>query len=385
MPVTKPGGIMIFFNVPAYTGKEIEYIKQAVSDRKLSGNGNFTKKCNAFFKDAMKCPGVMMTTSCTHALEMSAMLAGIKTGDEVIMPSYTFTSTATAFALRGAKIVFVDIRKDTMNIDEKLIEAAVTERTRAIVPVHYAGVPCEMDEINRIAKKHGLLVIEDAAQAVLSTYRGKQAGTLGDIGCFSFHETKNFTCGEGGAIILNRAGFIEEAEIIWEKGTNRNKFFRGEVDKYTWVGLGSSYLMSELNAAYLWAQLEMADSITSDRMRSWNYYFNSLKPLSEKGLIELPQIPKECTHNGHMFYLKTKDLKERTALIAYLKDRGIMAIFHYIPLHSSPAGLKFGIFSGTDNFTTKESERLLRLPMYFGLSGDDAAYISGAVRDFYKA
>jgi dTDP-4-amino-4,6-dideoxygalactose transaminase len=301
------------------------------------------------------------------------------------MPSYTFTSTATAFALRGAKIVFVDIRKDTMNIDEKLIEAAVTERTRAIVPVHYAGVPCEMDEINRIAKKHGLLVIEDAAQAVLSTYRGKQAGTLGDIGCFSFHETKNFTCGEGGAIILNRAGFIEEAEIIWEKGTNRNKFFRGEVDKYTWVGLGSSYLMSELNAAYLWAQLEMADSITSDRMRSWNYYFNSLKPLSEKGLIELPQIPKECTHNGHMFYLKTKDLKERTALIAYLKDRGIMAIFHYIPLHSSPAGLKFGIFSGTDNFTTKESERLLRLPMYFGLSGDDAAYISGAVRDFYKA
>lgn len=375
---------MIFFNVPAYTGKELKYMGRTASKRKLSGNGPFTKKCTAFFEDKFGAGRAMLTTSCTHALEMSALLSGIKPGDEVIMPSYTFTSSANPFILRGAKAVFVDIRKDTMNIDEGLIEKAVTKKTRAIVCVHYAGIACEMDAINSIAKKHGLLVIEDAAQGVMSKYKGRYLGTLSDFGCYSFHETKNYTCGEGGMLAIRDSGYNEQAEIIWEKGTNRQKFFRGEVDKYTWVGMGSSYLPSELNAAYLWAQLEKAEEINKDRLRTWDLYYKALSPLRDKGLIELPFVPADCVHNGHMFYIKVRDLKERTALITYLKDKGIMAIFHYIPLHSSPAGKKFGRFSGKDRNTTVESERILRLPMYFGLSARDTAYIVEMIKGFYK-
>jgi dTDP-4-amino-4,6-dideoxygalactose transaminase len=375
---------MIFFNVPAYTGKELKYMGQTALKRKLSGNGPFTKKCTAFFEDKFGAGRAMLTTSCTHSIEMSALLSGIKHGDEVIMPSYTFTSTANPFILRGAKAVFVDIRRDTMNIDEALIEKAVTKKTRAIVCVHYAGISCEMDAINKIAKKHGLLVIEDAAQGVMSKYKGKYLGTLSDFGCYSFHETKNYTCGEGGMLAIKDPGYNEQAEIIWEKGTNRQKFFRGEVDKYTWVGMGSSYLPSELNAAYLWAQLEKAEEINNDRIRTWNFYNQALLPLKDKGAIELPFVPEHCVHNGHMFYIKAKDLKERSALIAYLKEKGIMAIFHYIPLHSSPAGKKFGRFSGRDIWTTKESERLLRLPLYYKLEEQDRRSVIKAIFCFYN-
>ncbi|MBQ4569375.1 MAG: dTDP-4-amino-4,6-dideoxygalactose transaminase [Ruminococcus sp.] len=374
---------MIQFNVPPFVGKETEYIAQAISNRKICGDGEFTKKCNAMLEDMTGSKKALLTTSCTSALEMAAILADIKPGDEVIMPSFTFVSTADAFVMRGAKIVFVDIRPDTMNIDENLIEDAITDKTKAIVPVHYAGVACEMDKICEIAQKHNLYVIEDAAQAVMSTYKGKALGTFGEFGCFSFHETKNYSSGEGGAILINNECYIERAEIIREKGTNRSKFHRGQVDKYTWVDLGSSYLPSELNAAYLFAQLELKEEINNNRLHSWNKYFELLKPLADKGFIELPFIPDGCDHNAHMFYIKAKDIEERTELIKYLKENGACAVFHYIPLHSSPAGVNFGRFHGEDKFTTNESDRLLRLPMYYGLTQDNIKSVAGIISDFY--
>lgn len=328
-------------------------------------------------------PKVLLTTSCTHATEMAAILADIKPGDEVIMPAYTFVSTADAFVLRGAKAKFVDIRPDTMNMDEKLIEEAITEKTKAIVPVHYAGVACEMDTIMEIAKKHNLLVIEDAAQGVMSTYKGRALGSIGDYGCYSFHETKNYSMGEGGALVIRDKDNCEMAEIVREKGTNRSKFFRGQIDKYTWVEAGSSYLPSELNAAYLWAQLEIADEIFNNRMESWNLYWEGLRGLSESGKIQLPFIPNECNHNAHMFYIKAKDLDERTKLISYLKSNGINSVFHYIPLHTAPAGKKYGEFVGEDVYTTKESERLLRLPLYYGMKKIDVERVIDAIMEFY--
>ncbi|MDP2921176.1 MAG: dTDP-4-amino-4,6-dideoxygalactose transaminase [Candidatus Omnitrophota bacterium] len=375
---------MIPFNIPTHAGNEEKYLKQAMKNRKLSGDGLFTKKCQGWFEKNLQCPKALLTTSCTHALDMSAILAEIKEGDEAIIPSYAFPSTASAFVLRGAKIVFLDIRPDTMNIDEKKIEGAITGKTRAIVIVHYAGISCEMDAIMDIARRHGLLVIEDAAQAVMSKYKGRFLGTIGDIGCYSFHETKNFTCGEGGAIVLNSKRFFERAEIIREKGTNRAKYFRGEVDKYTWSDIGSSYLPSELNAAYLYGQLEMADKINKDRLSVWNSYYQRLKPLENIGCVELMSIPEDCEHNGHMFYIKTKDLGERTRLIKYLKKHGIMTTFHFLPLHSSTAGLKFGRFHGKDRFTTKESERILRLPFYYGLKEKDVEKVVKRISGFYR-
>jgi len=374
---------MIRFNVPPYTGKEMEYIKQAVENQKICGDGEFTKKCNEWIEEKTGATKCLLTTSCTHATELAALLADIKEGDEVIMPSYTFVSTADAFVLRGATAVFVDVRPDTMNIDETKIEAAITEKTKAIVPVHYAGVSCEMDTIMDIAKRHNLVVIEDAAQGILSTYKGKQLGTIGDFGCFSFHETKNYSMGEGGALLIKHEKDVEEAEIIREKGTNRSKFFRGQIDKYTWVNYGSSYLPSDMNAAYLYAQLEMAEDIFDDRMSSWNQYYENLKELEEKGCVTLPVIPEGCTHNAHMFYLKTKDLEERTALINFLKEKDILAVFHYVPLHSAPAGLKYGRFHGEDVYTTKESDRLVRLPLYYGLKPEEVSYICEQVKAFY--
>ncbi|MBQ1992604.1 MAG: dTDP-4-amino-4,6-dideoxygalactose transaminase [Clostridia bacterium] len=372
------------FNVPPYIGKEDEYIKKAIDSRKICGDGEFTRLCNSKLEELTGSKKALITTSGTSALEMSALLADIKEGDEVIMPSYTFVSTANAFVLRGAKIVFVDIRPDTMNIDERLIESAITSKTKAIVPVHYAGVACEMDTICEIAKKYNLVVIEDSAQGVMSYYKGKALGSIGEFGCYSFHETKNYSMGEGGAVLINREDLVERAEIIREKGTNRTKFFRGQVDKYTWVDIGSSYLQSELNCAYLYAQIESPDIINENRLKAWNKYYELLKPLQAEGYIELPFIPKECTHNAHMFYIKAKDLEERTRLIAFLKEKGVNAVFHYIPLHSSPAGKKFGVFNGEDKYTTKESERLLRLPMYYGIEENDVIYIAEKVREFYK-
>lgn len=374
----------ISFNVPPFIGKELDYIKIAIENRKICGDGEFTKKCNKWFEDNFKTSKALLTTSCTHALEMAATLCDIKPGDEVIMPSFTFVSTADAFVMRGAKIVFVDIRPDTMNIDENLIEAAITDKTRAIVPVHYAGVACEMDKIMEIAKKYNLYVVEDAAQGVMSTYKGKALGTIGDFGCYSFHETKNYSMGEGGALLIRDKDMIEKAEIIREKGTNRSKFFRGQIDKYTWVDWGSSYLPSEINAAYLWAQLEEADKINEDRLKTWNLYYENLKILEEKGHIELPTIPTGCTHNAHMFYIKTKDIEERTKLIEKLKENDILAVFHYIPLHSSPAGIKFGRMFGEDKYTTNESERLLRLPMYFGIKEYNILKIVEKIKLFYE-
>lgn len=374
---------MINFNVPPFTGKEMEYIKQAVEAQKICGDGQFTKKCNAWLEESTGTHKALLTTSCTHATELAALLAGIKEGDEVIMPSYTFVSTADAFVLRGAVPVFVDIRPDTMNIDETKIEAAITDKTKAIVPVHYAGVSCEMDTIMALAEKYNLIVIEDAAQAIQSTYKGKPCGTFGQFGCLSFHETKNFSMGEGGAILIRDEKDVEEAEIIREKGTNRSKFFRGMIDKYTWVNYGSSYLPSDMNAAYLYAQLEMADQILADRMGSWEHYYRELMPLQEAGKIELPVIPEGCEHNAHMFYFKTKDIEERTALKSFLAEKEILAVFHYIPLHSAPAGQKFARFSGEDVYTTKESERLLRLPLYYGLKPEQVDYICEQVKAFY--
>lgn len=375
---------LIPFNIPPYIGAEDKNIKEAIAARKICGDGSFTKKCNEWLENKTGTSKALLTTSCTHALEMAAILADIKPGDEVIMPSYTFCSTADAFVLRGASIVFVDIRPDTMNIDETLIEAAVTSKTKAIVPVHYAGVGCEMDTITEIARAHDLTVIEDDAQGIMSSYRDKPLGTFGSFGCLSFHETKNFSMGEGGALLINDEKYIERAEIIREKGTNRSKFYRGQIDKYTWVDFGSSYLPSELNAAYLYAQLEEADRMTADRLASWNRYYEGLKPLADRGYIELPFIPEYCVHNAHMFYIKTKDFDERTRLIEYLKENSINAVFHYIPLHSSEAGMKFGRFCGEDRFTTKESERLLRLPMYFGLECGDIERICECIGRFYK-
>lgn len=375
---------MIPFNVPPYIGKEDKYIKQTIDSRKICGDGQFTKKCNEKFEEITGAKKVLMTTSGTSALEMAALLADIKPGDEVIMPSYTFVSTANAFVLRGATIVFVDIRPDTMNIDENLIEDAITEKTKAIVPVHYGGVACEMDTIRDIAKRHNLVIVEDAAQGVMSFYKGRALGSIGDFGCYSFHETKNYSMGEGGAVLVNHEKNVERAEIIREKGTNRTKFFRGQVDKYTWVDLGSSYLQSELNCAYLYAQIENPDIINNDRLQSWNTYYELLTPLKEKGCIDLPVVPEGCVHNAHMFYIKTKDLEERSKLIAFLKENGIGAVFHYIPLHSSPAGQQFGRFHGEDKYTTKESERLLRLPMYYGLEKKDIEYVVNAVNGFFS-
>ena len=375
---------MIRFNVPPYTGKEMEYIRQAVENQKICGDGDFTHKCNEWIEKKTGTGKALLTTSCTHATEMAAILCNIKPGDEVIMPSYTFVSTADAFVLRGAKAVFVDVRPDTMNIDENLIEDAITDKTRAIVPVHYAGVSCDMDKILDIAKRHNLLVVEDAAQGIMSEYKGQALGTFGDYGCFSFHETKNFSLGEGGALLIRDKDNIERAEIIREKGTNRAKFFRGQIDKYTWVDAGSSYLPSEMNAAYLYAQLELADEITADRMRSWNMYNDAFEELENKERIERPFIPSDCKHNAHMFYLKCKDLEERRALIKFLGENGILAVFHYIPLHNAPAGKIYGRFHGEDVYTTKESERLVRLPLYYGLKEDEVEYIIGKVKEFYR-
>ena len=374
---------MMCFNVPPYTGKEIDYIKKAVANHKICGDGEFTKKDSEWLEAKTGTSKCLLTTSCTHATEMAALLLDIKAGDEVIMPSYTFVSTADAFVLRGATPVFVDIRPDTMNIDENLIEDAITEKTKAIVPVHYAGVGCEMDKIMDIAKRHNLRVVEDAAQGIMASYKGKPLGTFGDYGVFSFHETKNFSMGEGGALLIRDKENIERAEIFREKGTDRSKFFRGQVDKYRWQDFGSSYLPSELNAAYLYAQLEDADEIQSARMARWNQYHEMLKPLEEQGRIQLPFIPDYCEHNAHMFYIKTKDMAERTELISYMKSKDILTVFHYVPLHSAPAGLKYGRFHGEDRYTTKESERLLRLPMYYSLTPDDCEYVADQVLNFY--
>ena len=375
---------MIGFNVAPFTGKEFDYIRQAIEAEHICGDGMFTKKCNGWIEERTGTAKALLTTSCTHATEMAALLLNIQPGDEVIMPSYTFVSTANAFVLRGAVPVFVDIRPDTMNLDENLIEEAITEKTRAIVPVHYAGVACEMDKIMELAGEYRLAVVEDAAQGVCSFYKGKALGTMGDYGCFSFHETKNFSMGEGGALLIRDSEHVEDAEILREKGTNRSKFFRGQVDKYTWVNQGSSYLPSDMNAAYLWAQLELADQITADRMKSWNAYNEQLKPLKEQGRIELPSVPGDCVHNAHMFYLKAKDLEERTKLIAYLKEAEIQTVFHYVPLHTGEAGQKLGRFSGVDRYTTKESERILRLPMYYGLRDEQVSYISERIKEFYE-
>lgn len=374
---------MINFNVPPVTGNELKYIKVAMEQEKICGDGEFTRKCSAWMEKRFQVPKVLLTTSCTHATEMAALLLDIKPGDEVIMPSYTFVSTANAFVIRGATVVFVDIRPDTMNMDETLIEDAITAKTKAIVPVHYAGVSCEMDAIMDIAGRHQLAVVEDAAQGVMSTYKGKPLGTIGDFGCYSFHETKNYSMGEGGALLIRDEKYIESAEIIREKGTNRSKFFRGEIDKYTWVKVGSSYLPSDMNAAYLWAQLEMADKINQERLDTWNMYYDGLKELSDKEFIELPYIPAEVTHNAHMFYIKVKDLEERTKLIEFLKKKDILSVFHYIPLHSSLPDPAYGRFAGEDRFTTKESNRLLRLPLYYGLKPDQVSYITKSIKEFY--
>lgn len=374
---------MISFNVPPFVPTASDYMMQAVANQKICGDGPFTKKCNEWIEQKTGTQKALLTTSGTTALEMAAILCGLQEGDEVILPSYTFSSTATSLVLTGAKLVFVDIRPDTMNIDESKIEQAITARTKAISVVHYAGVACEMDTIMDIARRHGLKVIEDAAQGVMSEYKGHALGTIGDFGCFSFHETKNYSMGEGGALLINDPSKNEEAEILREKGTNRAKFFRGQVDKYTWVNYGSSYLPSDLNAAYLWSQLEIADKINGDRLSVWQRYHDAFAPLAESGKVELPAIPESCTHNAHMFYLKCKDLEERTELIDYLKNHGVYAVFHYIPLHSAPAGQRFGRFAGEDEYTTKESERLVRLPLYYGITDEDVQTVIDAVNAFY--
>ena len=374
---------MINFNIPPFTGKETEYMTKAIQNHKISGDGEFTKKCNKWIEDKTGTAKALLTTSCTHATEMAALLADIKPGDEVIMPSYTFVSTADAFVLRGATAVFVDIRPDTMNIDETLIEDAITDKTRAIVPVHYAGVSCEMDTIMDIAKRHNLLVIEDAAQGVMSSYKGKALGTIGDYGCFSFHETKNYSMGEGGCLLIRDEKNIEDAEIIREKGTDRSRFYRGQVDKYTWVDIGSSFLPSELNAAYLLAQLEQRASITAARMARWEQYDAGLAPLEQRGLIERMKVPADCVHNAHMYYIKLRSLEERSRLIAYLAEHDICAVFHYVPLHSATAGLKYGRFVGEDRYTTVLSERLLRLPMFYELTEADCARVIETISAFF--
>ena len=374
---------MITFNVPPCADKAMEYIEECVRNQKICGDGAYTKKCNRWIEERTGTTKCLLTTSCTHATELAALLADIRPGDEVIMPAYTFVSTADAFVLRGAVPVFVDIRPDTMNIDEKLIEAAITDKTKAIVPVHYAGVACEMDTIMDIAARHGLLVIEDAAQGILATYKGRALGSIGDFGCYSFHETKNYSMGEGGALLIRDGKYVEDAEIIREKGTNRSKFYRGQIDKYTWVNYGSSYLPSDMNAAYLYAQLEQADEINQARLACWNRYYERLTPLKEAGKLELPVVPEGCVHNAHMFYVKVKDITERTAFISFLAENGVHSVFHYIPLHTAPAGQKFGRFHGEDRYTTAESERLARLPMYYGLSLEQVDYICDVIYKFF--
>ena len=377
---------MINFNEPPYVGSELQYIREAVRvNVHTSGDGPFTKRCNAWLEDRFDAHKALLTTSCTSALEMAAILCDVGPGDEVILPSYTFTTTATSFSNTGAKLVFVDVRPDTMNIDETKIEAAITPRTRVIVPVHYAGVACEMDAIMDIARRHNLLVVEDAAQGVMSTYKGRALGTIGTFGCYSFHETKNYSMGEGGAILVNDPAYVERAEIIREKGTNRQRFFRGQVDKYTWVDRGGSYLQSDMNAAYLLAQLEVADAINDDRLATWSYYDAALRPLARQGRIEVPTVPQGCVHNAHMYYIKLRDLADRTAFIAHMRAHGISCVFHYIPLHSSPAGLRFGRFDGQDVHTTAESERLVRLPLYYGMTDDDRAEVVAAALAYLQA
>ena len=371
------------FNVAPQTGREEQHISKAIETGRICGDGVYTKQCNQWIEEHTGAAGAYLTTSCTQALEMAALMADIQPGDEVILPSYTFVSTANAFALRGAQLVFVDIRPDTNNIDENLIEDAITEKTRAIVPVHYAGVGCEMDTIMEIAERHHLIVVEDAAQGVCASYKGRALGSIGDFGCFSFHETKNYSMGEGGAILIRDPEKTDAAEIIREKGTDRSRFLRGQVDKYSWVSIGSSYLPSDINAAYLWPQLEDAEVINQARLACWDAYYEQLQPLQERGLVELPVIPEECQHNAHMFYVKVADIEQRSALIAHLKENGVSAVFHYVPLHSAVAGRKYGRFHGEDRFTTKESERLLRLPMYYGLTGDDVSYVAETIRGFF--
>jgi dTDP-4-amino-4,6-dideoxygalactose transaminase len=376
---------MLAFNKPCRTGNEKKYVLESIDSHHISGDGQFTKKCHQWFEEQLNCPKVLLTTSCTHALEMSAILLDIQEGDEVIMPSYTFVSTANAFVLRGAKIVFVDIRPDTMNIDETKIEEAITDKTKAIVPVHYAGIGCEMDVIMDIAGRHNLFVVEDAAQAMMSTYKGKALGTIGHLGTYSFHETKNYTsAGEGGLLIINDERFINRAEIIREKGTNRSLFFRGMVDKYSWVDVGSSYLMNDMSAAYLWGQLEKAEEIYKNRLNSWNAYYEGLKKLKEKGLVILPTIPDECGHNGHMFYIKVEKLTIRMELLEYLNQNSVSAVFHYIPLHSSNAGLKFSRFNGIDEFTTSGSDQLIRLPLWFSISTKQQDDVIRTLCNFYS-
>lgn len=374
---------MIHFNVPPFTGKEFDYMHEAVENHKICGDGPFTKKCDEWMQNRFHADRVMLTTSGSTALDMAALLCDLKEGDEVILPSFTFSSTANSFVLAGARLVFVDIRPDTMNIDETKIEAAITERTKVICPVHYAGVACEMDAIMKIAKKYNLLVVEDAAQGVMSTYKGKALGTIGDFGCYSFHETKNYSMGEGGAIVINNPKYIEKAEILREKGTNRTQFFRGQVAKYNWVDFGDSYLQSDLNAAYLWAQLEMADEINNNRLATWNAYYNAFKPLEEKGLITLPTVPDGCVHNAHMFYIKCKDLETRQNFIKFMKENDILCVFHYVPLHSAPAGKKFGRFSGKDEHTTADSDRLVRLPMYYNIAKQDLEKVINRTLEFF--
>lgn len=375
---------MINFNLPPVVGEEFDYVRQAINAHKICGDGPFTKKCDEWMENRFNAQKVLLTTSGTTALDMAMLLCDINPGDEVILPSYTFSSTATSAVLAGAKLVFVDVRPDTMNIDENKIEAAITEKTKVIVAVHYAGVSCEMDQIMDIARRYDLKVVEDAAQGVMSTYKGKALGTIGDFGCYSFHETKNYSMGEGGALVINNPEYNERAEILREKGTNRAKYFRGQVDKYTWVDFGDSYLPSELNAAYLWAQLQRADDINNDRLNTWNIYREKLQPLADKGMIKLQAIPHDCVHNAHMFYIKCKNLEERTEFIKYMRENGVQCTFHYVPLHSAPAGLKFGRFDGNDEFTTKESERLVRLPMFYGLEKEQVEYICEKVLDFYS-
>ncbi len=374
---------MIPFNVPPVTGDEMKYIGEALAARKICGDGKFTKLCQTWMEERFLAKKVLLTTSGTAALDMAMLLCGISLSDEVILPSYTFSSTATSVVLGGGTPVFVDIRPDTMNIDETKIEAAITGKTKAIIVVHYAGVACEMDTIMDIAKRYGLKVVEDAAQGIMSTYKGRALGTIGDYGCYSFHETKNLSMGEGGALVVNHAEDVGRAEIFWEKGTNRSQFYRGQVDKYTWVDFGDSYLPSELNAAYLWAQLQHADEIQESRMTAWKLYYKRLTHLRDAEKIEMQMIPDGCQHNAHMFYIKAKDLEERTRLLAHLSACGALAVFHYVPLHSAPAGKKYGRFHGEDNFTTKESERLVRLPMYYGIEMADTEYIVKSVQTFF--
>lgn len=375
---------MIPFNIPPHVGTEEKYIAEAIAAHKLCGDGQFTKRCNEWIESRFGVKKALLTTSGSTALDMAALLCELKPGDEVILPSFTFSSTANSFVLAGAKLVFVDIRPDTMNIDETKIERAITDKTRVIVPVHYAGVACEMDTIMDIARRHGLMVVEDAAHGVMSTYKGRPLGTIGDFGCYSFHETKNYSMGEGGALLVNNAAFIEKAEILREKGTNRAKFFRGQVDKYTWVDFGDSYLPSELNAAYLWGQLEAAEEINENRLNSWREYDKALRPLADKGLIECPTVPEGCVHNAHMYWIKLRTLSERTAFIEYMKEHGVLTVFHYVPLHSAPAGIKFGRFDGEDIYTTADSDRLVRLPMYYGLTDEDRNTVIAAAKSFFE-